>query len=41
MVAQSIVYQFCASGRINDAVKTVSAALAGVSLRVAAGNGGL
>jgi len=28
MVAQSIVYQFCASGRINDAVKTVSAALA-------------
>ncbi|HMS61068.1 MAG TPA: PLP-dependent aminotransferase family protein [Solirubrobacteraceae bacterium] len=28
MVAQSIVYQFCASGRIHDAVKTVSAALA-------------
>ncbi len=28
MVAQSIVYQFCSSGRINDAVKTVSAALA-------------
>jgi DNA-binding transcriptional MocR family regulator len=28
MVAQSIVYQFCASGRITDAVKTVSGALA-------------
>ena len=28
MVAQSIVYRFCASGRINEAVKTVSAALA-------------
>ena len=28
MVAQSIVYQFCASGRIGAAVKTVSAALA-------------
>ena len=28
MVAQSIVYQFCASGRIHDAVKTVSTALA-------------
>ncbi|HEY5143820.1 MAG TPA: PLP-dependent aminotransferase family protein [Solirubrobacteraceae bacterium] len=28
MVAQSIVHQFCVSGRINDAVRTVSTALA-------------
>ena len=36
MVAQSIVYQFCASGRIRDSIETVKAALAERVERLAA-----